>query len=223
VRSESQPTSADSERAGSRRSRKTSLRQKVYEALRQEIRKGALLPGDLLRERELADVYGVSKTPVREALSLLEQENLVKAIPRAGYIVTQLTFRDLQEVHQLRMTLESMAARLAAKNITDEELEELERLTGASDPDEAIVFNHQFHLAVARASGNSRLAKMIESLLDDMDRWAAIQMPSFSQSGLASPHQREFDALKTRDPDVAEKAMREHIQAVYNLLAALYP
>jgi DNA-binding GntR family transcriptional regulator len=223
VRSESEPTSADSERAVSRGSRKTSLRQKVYEALRQEIRGGSILPGDLLRERELADVYGVSKTPVREALSLLEQENLVKAIPRAGYMVTQLTFRDLQEVHQLRVTLESMAARLAAENITEEELRELEGLIATSEPEEALVFNHKFHSAIARASGNSRLAKMIEQLLDDTDRWAALDVARLSPAVLLIGHRAELEALRTRDPDVAEKAMREHVQRVYDHLSALYP
>jgi DNA-binding GntR family transcriptional regulator len=192
------------ERSAAQHIRKTSLKEQVYEALRREITDGSLLPGDLLKERELADLYGVSKTPVREALSLLEQENLVKAIPRAGYMVTQLTLRDVQEVHQLRVTLESMSARLAAENITNEELEELEAMTATSDPQEALLFNHRFHSAIARASGNSRLARLTPTVL-------------------LIGHQAELEALRTRDPDIAEKAMREHVQRVYQHLSALYP
>ena len=222
-RNDSRRSSEPVERSVAQHIRKTSLKQKVYEALRREITDGSLLPGDLLKERELADLYGVSKTPVREALSLLEQENLVKAIPRAGYMVTQLTLRDVQEVHQLRVTLESMAARLAAENITDEELEELEGIAATPDPEEALLFNHRFHSVIARASGNSRLAKMIEQLLDNTDRWAALDVARLTPTVLLIGHEVELEALRTRDPDIAEKAMREHVQRVYQHLSALYP
>ena len=207
----------------SRRPSRSSLKEEVYEAVRRDIMDGTFPPGDLLKERELAEKYGVSKTPVREALSLLEQDELLRAIPRAGYMVTQLTLRDLQEVHQLRVTLEAMAARRAAESITDEELEELERLTSTSDPEEARLFNRQFHSVVARASGNSRLVKMIEQLLDDTDRWAALEIAELTPAVLLVGHQAELDALRTRDPDTAEEAMREHVERVYQHLSALYP
>jgi DNA-binding GntR family transcriptional regulator len=208
---------------GSHGSGKNSLKQEVYDGIRQDILSGTFLPGDLLTERELAAKYGVSKTPVREALSLLEQDELLRAIPRAGYMVTRLTFRDLQEVHQLRATLEAMAARLAAQRITDEELEELERLTSTSDPEEARLFNRQFHSVVAQASGNSRLAKMIEQLLDDTDRWAALEVAELTPAVLLIGHRAELEALRTRDPDTAEEAMREHVERVYHHLSELYP
>jgi len=202
---------------------KVSLKQEMYDSIRQDILEGSFLPGDLLRERELAAKYGVSKTPVREALSLLAQEEMVKAVPRAGYMVTQLTLRDLQEVHQLRVTLEAMAARLAAENMTDEQIDELQKLSSTSDPEEAIRFNREFHLAIARASGNARLAKMIEQLLDDTDRWAALEVARLTPAVLLIGHRAELDALRTRDPDVAEQAMREHVDRVYRHLSALYP
>ena len=97
---------------GSHRVVKTTLRRELYDDIRRDIVGGTFRPGDLLRERELAAKYGVSKTPVREALSLLAQEEMVKAVPRAGYMVTQLTMRDVQEVYHLRLTMEPMAARL---------------------------------------------------------------------------------------------------------------
>lgn len=209
--------------ARAHRSGKNSLKQEVYDGIRRDILNGTFVPGDLLRERELAAKYGVSKTPVREALSLLEQDELLRAIPRAGYMVTQLTLRDLQEVHQLRLTLEAMAARLAAQRITDEELEELERLTSTSDPEEARLFNRRFHSIVAQASGNSRLAKMIEQLLDDTDRWAALEVAGLTPAVLLIGHQAELEALRTRNPDTAEAAMREHVERVYRHLSALYP
>jgi DNA-binding GntR family transcriptional regulator len=205
------------------RSAKHSLKQEVYDGIRQDILNGTFLPGDLLKERELAAKYGVSKTPVREALSLLAQEEMVKAVPRAGYMVTQLTRRDLQEVYQLRLTLEAMAARLAAENITDEELEELQALTSTSDPQEARAFNHRFHSAIARASGNFRLAKMIEGLLDDTDRWDPLVVARLSAALLLTGHREELEALRTRDPDIAEQAIRKHVERIYRHLSALYP
>jgi DNA-binding GntR family transcriptional regulator len=207
----------------SRRTNRSSLKEEVYEAVRRDIMDGTFPPGDLLKERELAEKYGVSKTPVREALSLLEQDELVKVIPRAGYMVTQLTLRDLQEVRRLRVTLEAMAARLAVKRITEKELEELEGLTSTSDPEEARLFNRQFHSVVARASGNTRLAKMIEQLLDDTDRWAALEIAGLTPALLLVGHHAEFEALRTRDPDIAEEAMRKHVESVYQHLSELYP
>ena len=207
----------------SRQPNRSSLKEEVYEAVRRDIMDGTFPPGDLLKERELAEKYGVSKTPVREALSLLAQEEMVKAVPRAGYMVTQLTMRDVQEVYHLRLTLEPMAARLAAERVTDEELQQLERLTSGSNPDEAVIFNHQFHLEVARASGNSRLAKMIEQLLDDMDRWAGVEFSRFSDAELRRGHKTELDALRTGDPDIAEEVFRNHLREVYQHLLALYP
>jgi DNA-binding GntR family transcriptional regulator len=209
--------------SGSQGLAKTSLKREVYDDVRRDIVRGNFLPGDLLKERELAAKYGISKTPVREALSLLAQEEMVKAVPRAGYMVTQLTMRDVQEVYQLRLTLEATAARLAAERITNEELDELEKLTSASDAEEAVFFNHQFHLGVARASGNSRLAKMIEQLLDDMDRWAGVEFPRFSEAELSRGHKTELDALRSRDPEVAEKAFLSHLREVYQHLLRLYP
>jgi len=205
--------------SGSGRPHKGSLKEEVYEGIRQDIMDGTFLPGDLLKERELAERYSVSKTPVREALSMLEQDNLVKTIPRAGYMVTQLTFRDLQEVCQLRIILEPMAARLAAENLTDEDLEQLEELTVTSDPEEARLFNRRFHLLIARASGNSRLARMIEQLVDDMDRWAALDLASYRPEVLLIGHQAELEALRTRDPQLTEEMMREHIRTVYQHLS----
>jgi DNA-binding GntR family transcriptional regulator len=208
--------------SGPGRPHKGSLKEEVYEGIRQEIMDGTFLPGDLLKERELAEKYGVSKTPVREALSMLEQDNLVKTIPRAGYMVTQLTLRDLQEVYQLRVILEPMAARLAAQNLTDEDLKQLEALTVTSDPEEARLFNRRFHVLIANASGNSRLARMIGELLDDMDRWAALDLESYRPEVLLIGHEAELEALRTRDPQVTEETMRHHIRAVYQHLAGQF-
>lgn len=190
---------------------KNSLKDEVYKAIRENIINGSFCPGDLLKERELAEVYGVSKTPVREALSLLEQENLVEAIPRAGYMVTHITMRDVQEAYQLRLALETEAIRLAAERITEEEIKALEERADAASAEEMRVRNREFHLIIAQASGNSRLAKLIEQLLDEMDRMMALDPHIFSPTG-PYEHTTMLEALKSRDAQLAQKAMRKHVE-----------
>jgi DNA-binding GntR family transcriptional regulator len=206
------------DRGSSSRSHKASLKHDVYEGIRADIIEGSVLPGDLLKERELAEVYGVSKTPVREALALLEQESLVQSIPRAGYMVTQPSLSDLQDLYQLRLALETTAIRLAAENISEQDLARLEEIAFTSDPEKARAHNREFHSLVAWASGNSRLARIVDQLLDEMDRWAALDLRSLSVEVLLIGHRRELEALKTRDPDLAEQVMRDRIQTLYQHL-----
>src|SRR5918997_618134 len=105
-----------------------SLTKRTYEALKQDVLTCALRPGAQIFEAELATRYGTSKTPVREALSTLVQEGLVQVLPRRGYLVAPITLRDVQEVFQLRLLLETAAAELAAEHITEEALRQLNAL-----------------------------------------------------------------------------------------------
>lgn len=190
---------------------KNSLRDEVYGAIRENIINGSFGPGDLLKERELAEIYGMSKTPVREALSLLQQENLVEAIPRAGYMVTHITMRDVQEAYHLRLVLEIEAIRLATERITEEEIKALEERADASSGDEMHVSNREFHIIIARASGNSRLADLIEQLLDEMDRMMALDPHIFAPTG-PYEHSTIVGALKNGDAGLAQEAMRKHVE-----------
>ena len=104
------------------------LREVVCETLRDAIRKGKLKPGERLMESQLAEDLGVSRTPVREAIRKLELEGYVIMMPRRGTYVANLSIRDVNEVFEIRTSLDSLASGLAAERITDEELERLQRL-----------------------------------------------------------------------------------------------
>lgn len=104
------------------------LREVVFETLRDAIRKGILKPGERLMEIHLAEQLGVSRTPVREAIRKLELEGYVIMMPRRGTYVSNLSIKDINEVFEIRTSLDSLASGLAAERITDEELEHLQRL-----------------------------------------------------------------------------------------------
>lgn len=187
------------------------LRNQVVAILRDAILTCRLAPGAVLNERELAEQLGVSKTPVREALSLLNHEGLVQILPRQAYVVSPITVRDVHESFDLRVILECAAAELAAARITDEELARLDAIVSgeaAAEPLAATLDrNVDFHTLIARASGNERLTQLIERLLGEMPRLITVGY-------VMGEHEQVMKALRERSPVRARAAMREHILTV---------
>jgi DNA-binding GntR family transcriptional regulator len=187
-----------------------SQKDRVYQSLRKEILTLALTPRQMLIEAELARRFRVSKTPIREALAVLQRDGLVEALPRKGYLVTPITMRDVQNLLELRVALEGMAAELAASRLTPDDLVRLEALRAPNNvgpPDgmqRFLDYNREFHLTIARASGNSRLAALIEQVNEEMSRMIAA-------SYQIGEHGVVIDALRTGDPQRARTAMVEHI------------
>src|SRR5438445_603484 len=107
-----------------------SLTARVYQDLKRDIMTCALRPGAEVYEGQLAERYGVSKTPIREALNTLRQEGYVRVLPRRGYVVAPVSVEDVQEVFHVRLLLEPSAAELAAQRVSGEQLVELRRLAG---------------------------------------------------------------------------------------------
>ncbi len=190
----------------------------VYELLKQAIISGEIKPGEILNEANIARKYEIGKTPTREALLLLSHENLLDSMPRLGYVVSRLTTRDLLEIYSLRILLESEAAGLAAERISPEELAgllennrlEAELFKGdhsSASSNQAYRLNHQFHGAIARISGNSRLEKMIGDLIDDLER--ALSFDPY----IADPaqHVEIINSLKAHDKIRAQDAMKAHL------------
>ncbi len=205
-------------RKRTQRSSKDKKRDDVYREIRTNIIQGKLQTGDVLNETELAEHYGISRTPVREALLMLVVEEFLRGVPRAGYVVTEVTVRDIQDSFHLREVLETEAARLAAKNITDEMLTQLEATKVIQqDADDAaapeIIYNRDFHLLIAQASGNRRLVQMLEKILDNMERILAYD-PHHSNAHDAQEHGAIVEALRQKDPQASQQAMRAHIRAV---------
>ena len=140
------------------------LREVVCETLRDAVRRGVLKPGERLMEIQLAEELGVSRTPVREAIRKLEMEGYVIMMPRRGTYIADLSIRDINEVFEIRTSLESLASGLAAERITEDELEKLQRLLveiGAhiksGDMESIVRTDTEFHDLLYQASRNSRL------------------------------------------------------------------
>ena len=154
------------------------LREVVCETLRDAIRKGTLKPGERLMEIQLAEELGVSRTPVREAIRKLELEGYVIMMPRRGTYVANLSIRDVNEVFEIRTSLDSLASGLAAERITDEELERLQRLLvaiggyiEANDMEKIVETDTEFHDLLYQASRNSRLVGIIFNLREQLTRF----------------------------------------------------
>lgn len=150
---------------------------RVYAQLKRELLTCQLAPGSSLYEGELARRLQVSKTPIRDALGMLAHEGFVTVQPRQGYRVADITLSDVQEVFQMRLLLEPAAAELAAHRATAEQLRRLQDLAEESyvfgdvpTYEEFVVKNREFHVLLAEASGNGRLAAALRNLLEEMQR-----------------------------------------------------
>lgn len=150
---------------------------RVYSQLKREILTCELPPGADLFEGQLAERLQVSKTPVRDALSMLVHEGFVTVQPRQGYRVSDITLSDVQEVFHMRLLLEPAAAELAAERATAEQLKKLQDLAEESyvfgdvpTYEDFVVKNREFHVLLAEASGNERLAAALRNLLEEMQR-----------------------------------------------------
>ncbi|QDR83286.1 GntR family transcriptional regulator [Sporomusa termitida] len=196
------------------------LREVVAETLREAIVNGTLKPGERLMEIQLAEELGVSRTPVREAIRKLELEGFVVMIPRRGTYVADLSIKDINEVFEIRTALDVLAAGLAVERITEDELEQLERLLveigeliEEDDADKIVESDSQFHDILYRASRNDRLVGIINNLREQFTRFRSIsiQYPGRMQKSVEE-HRRLVEAIASRDTDLAQQLAREHME-----------
>jgi DNA-binding GntR family transcriptional regulator len=154
-----------------------SLASKTYRTIKRDIITCVLPPGERIVQSQLAEQYGFTATPVRDALQRLSQEGLVTVIPRVGYVVTEVTLSDVFEIFELRSTAETAAARLAALRASEESLTRIAdhalftyTYGDRASYSEFLERNAEFHRSIAVASGNRRLADLITGLLDELTR-----------------------------------------------------
>jgi DNA-binding GntR family transcriptional regulator len=187
---------------------------RIYEELRRSIIVGHYEPGERLNLEQLADRYGTSVTPVREALQMLSQEGLVTTKPHGGFYVTQVTLKELRDMLELREILEVASVERAAVRITDEQIEELERVhAGYTGDDETsyeryVTENRRFHYLIAQASRNQELAEALGRLHDRLARFFV-----FVHTGeeMEKRHKRLIEALRTREVEVARQVMLNEV------------
>lgn len=200
------------------RAEKLTVQELVMEAVRNAILTGVIEPGARLRQEELADLFGTSRIPVREALRALEYEGLVTSEPHRGFTVTSLDADDIDEVYELRILLECQAVRLAIPLMTDEDLADLEdlfnKMQSAPDPDEQLASRERFYTRLYSITGRPRLVALIARLRQEVARalrWATIQ-----HSG--AMHETFYEAVKTGDTERAVAQLSGHYRRVATLI-----
>jgi len=196
------------------------LTERVYRLLKRDIILGTLEPGEALNEKVLAARYKGSRTPVREAIMRLQQENLVRIIANKGYFVAQLTIGELNEMYEFRTAVEALCAELAARRWTDEALiDKLSRqariqyrIDNRGSYEHFIEVDTEFHVGIAQLTHNRLLVRTIADLRCQMERimFAAIGIGYYGEVP-SREHQEILDAISHREPELAGKLMRSHI------------
>jgi DNA-binding GntR family transcriptional regulator len=195
---------------------------RAYERIRERITALELPPGSPINEQQLADDLDMGLVPVREALKLLAHENLVVITPRHGLYVADVNAPDLEQLSELRLTLEGLSARLAAQRATDDDIVVLQalRLEQASTPAEDSLrlfdLDHKFHQAIAQAAHNKYLADSLERLFGLSQRLWYLALPDlgFLPSSVEI-HLQLVEAIERQDADRAEEIMRKHVAEFY--------
>ena len=190
----------------------TTRANQVYSDIKKAIMVLQLRPGSVVQEEALARQFGVSRTPVREALRRLEQEGLVRTLPKKGVLVTGVSAQDILEIFQVRMAVEPLAARLAANQMPSDEIQRLRELHIPVSGSAAGVNDgyRELHRSIARHCGNSRLSSILRSLMDETTRILAMSGPA-ETSRQCHQHLEIVKALELRDGLAAEQAMQEHL------------
>lgn len=203
------------------------LQQWVMDRLRSDILEGRIKAGEWLRQERLAQAYGVSHMPVREALKQLAAEGLVEHVPYRGVRVQHFTIEDVEDLYACRAFIEGQAARHAARKIRDEEIQEMrglhQRMALCVTPQtlgEYRELNSRFHTILYSACDRAFLTRLLSQLWNAFPRmlWntfaqtAATSVPGREVADTLE-HEAIVQALEAHDPEAVERAMREHIAA----------
>ena len=197
------------------------LDQKAYQILKDLIMQRELLPGEKIPQEKLAQDLGISRTPLVSALKYLEQEKLVESIPRRGFFVRLFSKEEMVSIFELREVLEGLAARRAATLISDKQIDQLRNFFSAFDPSKDITDyksysfeDRRFHTFVTEVGAREFLKSILSTT-----NIISFSYQVVSSEGLVRPpnetmqeHKVVIEAISHRDPEAAEKFMRQHFQ-----------
>jgi DNA-binding GntR family transcriptional regulator len=189
------------------------------ELIRDAIIGGQLLPGQRLKEEELARDLGISRTPIREALYILQTDGLIDSLPNRGAVVRRYSPEDIDEMYQLRALLEGWGVHRAAERITARQLsrlqkscERFEKLREKGDVKELVKENLRFHSTVLDAADSDRLVKLVRKVHDIPLVYRSYYWYSDEQRLISEHHHKQItNALANREGERAEALMKEHI------------
>lgn len=197
---------------------KQTVQDLVLNSMRDEILRGALPPGTKLRQEKLAERYGTSRIPIREALRALEYEGLVRSSPYRGFTVTELDADDIEEVYDLRIVLESHAVRLAVPLITDEDLRVLDEMyremVDAAPGEDQLAARERFYIRLYSMTGRPRLVGLISRLRQEVAR--SLRWPTLQHA--PSHHEAFWEAIRAGDAERAVSQLSSHYRRVAILI-----
>ncbi len=192
------------------------LREKILETIRDAIIAGTMKPGEKVAEPELAERFGISRTPIREAFRQLESEGYLTVFPRKGAVVAAFSQRDVEEFYAIKRILEGYAARRACEKLTPRDIEKLQAINDrlrqlASEGDVKHFFkvHNSFHELFVKAADNGKLTEMITGLVGRFQRLriASLSVPGRMEFSVGE-HQKIIEAFKNKDADLAEGLVR---------------
>jgi len=211
----------------SNRSNRT-LTDAAYEFIKGDILKGAIAEGTFLQEIQVREKYNLGRTPFREACNRLHHEELLEIVPRRGYFVPEISFRDVLNLFEVRLTLEGAAAELATARATEAQIAEGSQLIEEAFPPsnlsrhmEAFVdLNTRFHLLIASMTQNREFFRLLEAAMDRNRRISYLEFAgkNLERFDLHLLHKPILDAIRKRDPQAAKLAVTKDIQWGQELL-----
>ncbi len=204
------------------------IREVVYESLRKTIISGIIPVGERIIEKEYAESLNISRTPVREALRMLEMEELVENIPRVGVVVKRISVEDVIEIYKIRQNLEVLATETAMDNITEEEIKEIEELLDLTERKnregqvaEVMKLFEEFNSKIYEASRMKRLASMISKLNEYLRRFRNISIAEDERREKALKEHREIlRAIVEKNKDNIEEIIKKHLDYSLDIVMA---
>lgn len=196
-----------------------SLRESVFKTLRKAILKGEIKPGERLLEVSLAKNLGVSRTPIREAMKMLEDEGLVTIKPRRGIVVAGITEKSLKDVLEVRKVIEDLAIELACERITDDQLirltvarEDFIAAMEKDDPMKIAELDEKFHDIIFEGSGNDKLLQLLNNLREQMYRYRLEYVKDKSEwEHILEEHTQMLSAIKRKNARKGKDIIKKHI------------
>jgi len=200
--------------------RPLTLRERIVDFIKDAIISGTLKPGERVPEQEIAENFGISRTPIREAFRQLESEGFITVTPRKGAVVSPITDRDVSEFYDIKSLLEGYAARTACSKLTSKEIKRLETLNAQmercaekNDVKGFFKLDHQFHDTFLKACGNDKLCALIHHLVQQFERFriTAMALPGRMNDSVKQ-HNEIIEAFKANDTARVEALVKANAE-----------
>ncbi|WED22566.1 GntR family transcriptional regulator [Vibrio sp. JC009] len=206
----------------------TSTKQKTYEDLKYRIITQQLSPGDLLKDKEIMEQYGIGRTPLRDVFLELQSEGLINRVPRSGTWVAPMDFNFLKQITEVRVGIEGIAAELTASRITEEQLANLKNILDEVESfeeegqvnDKALIqLESEFHNIIYSSTGNPQLEKLLRSYQSLGARfWHYLVFSPEQMLEQFESHRRLFDAIEQKDGSLSKTIAENHIRVYIDII-----